>query len=259
MVVTSLDKIVRNLLVKRKYPIHYYLDFLVGAKECIRELTFDGDLKNPIRYAVIPLDDKNFGALPNDYVDYCRVSVRVGQYMTPLVEDNALDLVPNYSSTFSLESYLDGVATETTSTTQIYYTGYLSPYWWLCNWNAYGENLGRQFGGVGAMSDTFKIDRKRNQIKINEALAITEVVLEYISDGQDADSATHIDAYAEMTVQMFAIWQHTLNHRSYNNQDKVLAEKNYTNERQRLRARQSDLSMDLLKRIVQRSSIAVKY
>lgn len=258
MVVTSLDKIVRNILVKRNYPIHYYLNFLVPAKDAIRILNADGDLKNTLRYKVITLDDNNFGDLPTDYMDYCRVSVRVNQYLTPLVEDNSLDLVPNYDTSFEVQSYLDGVATET-DTAQMYYTGYLSPMWWTVNWNSHGENLGRQFGGVGTYADTFKIDRNRNQIKVNENLSVTEVVLEYIGSGQDADSATHIELYAQESIEAYAIWQFFLHNRTYTNADRMMAESNYIRERQVLRARQSDLSIDKLKRIVQSNTRGVKY
>lgn len=258
MTIVSLDAIVKNILLKRRYSLHFYLDFLVGAKDGLREVFFDEGIST-LRYQVLTLNSLNQATLPNDYTDWAKVSARIGQHLHPLIEDNTIDTIPNYDSEFVEHPYIDGVASQTSNTQMYYLGGYLSPYWWMNNWNSYGENLGRQFGGVGAMSDTFKIDKARNLIKINENLAITEIVLEYIGNGLDADSATHIDAYAQMTIELFAMWQFKEHNRTYSEGEAQVAKQDYVDERLRLRARISDLTVDKLKRIVHRNAIAVKY
>lgn len=257
MTVISLDKIVKNILLKRRYSLHWYLDFLVPSKDCLRELSFDLPIQT-IRYKVLTLNDNNALELPNDYVDFARVSVRIGQYLYPLIEDNSLDLVPNYDSNFNITPYSQGVSTDTAQNT-VYYSGYGNPYWWMTNYNNFGENLGRMFGGAGARSDTFKVNKARNEIKINENLANTEYVLEYIGNGLDADSATHIDAYCQNCIEAYAMWQFYLNNRTYSTSDEVVMEQRYIKERDILRARISDLTIDIFKRVVQRNAIAVKY
>ncbi len=254
----TLDQIVRNMLLKRRYSIHYYLDFLIPAKDCLRELSFDLPM-NTLRYKVLTLNDNNAIELPTDYQDYSRVCVRNGQYLIPLVEDNSLGLVPNYDSNFNIQPYSQGIASETSAANQIAYNAVLSPYWFLNNWNAFGENLGRQFGGVGTLPDTFKVNKARNEIKINENLANSEYVLEYIGNGTDADSATHIDGYAQATIEAYCLWQVYLNNRTYSTSDARVAEMSYVKEREVLRARLSDLSIDKFKRIIQLSAIGVKY
>lgn len=259
MTTISLDKAVKNILLKRGYSLHWYLNFLVPMKDILRELSFDDGI-GTIRYVCLPLNSNNAVTLPDDYVDYARVSYRANQYLIPLVEETGLDIVPNYDSSFDIHPYNTGIASQTsTATNSQLYNGYLSPYWWMVNWNAFGENLGRQFGGVGNKADTFRVNKQRNEIKINESLAVDEIVLEYIGNGLDADSATHIDAYAQATLEAYAIWQFKKNNRTYSAGEAAAEEQNYINERRILRARMSDLTTDRLKRIVQSNAIAIKY
>lgn len=260
MTVISLHQIVANILLKRRYSLHWYIDFLVYAKDGMREIAFD-DKIFALRYKVLPVNqDGNTVDIPNDYQDYARVSAWVDGYMRPLVEDNNLQLITNYDSDFDIQPYSNGIATSTESENQlVYYNGYLSPYWWMCNTNNFGENLGRQFGGVGIYADTFRIDKRKNQIKINENLSINNIVLEYISNGMDADSATHIDAYAQMAIESFALYQFYLHNRTYSQGEAEAMYNHYTIERSILRARLSDLTIDRLKRIVQASAVRVKY
>lgn len=257
MTVISLDQIVKNILLKRRYSIHYYLDFLVPAKDCLRELSFDLPM-NTLRYKVLTLNSNNAVELPNDYQDWANVSYRMNQYLIPLIEDGSLDLVPNYDSNFDIQPYNQGIATDVNPGV-VLYNGYLSPYWYMYNMDVYGENLGRQFGGVGGQADTFKINKARNEIKINENLAVTEIVLEYIGNGMDGDSATHIDLYAQATIEAYCMWQFYVNNRTYGAGEARVGEQEFIKQYQILRARFSDLTIDRLKRLVQHNNVAIKY
>lgn len=261
--VISLDKIVKNILLKRRYPLAYYIQFLVYAKDGLRELAFDLPIL-PARYKCLVVDQDTYTAeLPNDFVDKVRVSVRVGQYVVPLVEDTNLQTIPNYDSSFQVQPYSDGVQVPDSQTDSVYgyYNqtgGYAAPYWWLVNWNSWGENTGRLFGGVTGYNDTYKINKLENNIKINENLSIEEVVLEYISNGMDADSATHIDAYAQMAIEKFCMWQFKEHNRTYSEGEAQIALKDYRDEVAVLRARLNPMTLDDLKRIVDRSRSATK-
>lgn len=261
--VISISKIVKNILIKRRYPPHYYIFFLTYAKDAMRELSFDTPIL-PLRYKCLPVDQNTHTAeLPNDFVDKVRVSVRSGQHVVPLVEDTNLQTIPNYDSSFQVQPYSDGVQVPDSQTDSVYgyYNqtgGYAAPYWWLVNWNSWGENIGRLFGGVTGYSDTYKINKLENNIKINENLSIEEVVLEYISNGMDADSATHIDAYAQMAIEKFCMWQFKEHNRTYSEGEAQIAFKDYRDEVAVLRARLNPMTLDDLKRIVDRSRSATK-
>ncbi len=259
----SLDKIVRNLLMKRGYPPHQYIKMLVYAKDALREIAFDCPIL-PARYKCLSVDQTTMTAqLPDDFVDKIRVSVRVGQYIVPLVEDSNLQTIPNYNSSFEVSPYSDGVQEPSSQTDSSYgyYNsswGYASPYWYLVNWNAWGENTGRLFGGIAAYSDTYKINKTDNSIKINENLDIEEVVLEYISNGMDADSATHIDAYAQMAIEQFCMWQFKEHNRTYSEGEAQVAYNDYKEEVRKLRGRLNPLTMDDLRRIIDKNRAATR-
>lgn len=257
MTVISLNQIVCNLLLRRRYPMQYYIDFLVYAKDGLATIAKDEEIL-AARYRVLTLNDNHAIELPTDYLDYVSVSIRIGQYLRPLVEDDQLDLVPNYDSNFDIQPYTQGVATDANQQAT-YYNGFLTPLWFMVNWNAFGENTGRLFGGVGSQVDTFKVNKARNEIKINESLAYTEYVLQYVSNGMDADSATHIDWYAKDALEAYCMWQFKENNRTYSAGEAEAERQKYIDQRKILRAELSDLTMDKLKRIVQKNSIAIKY
>lgn len=252
----SLDKIVRNLLMKRGYPPHQYIKMLTYCKDGLREIAFDCPIL-PARYKCLTVDQTTMTAeLPNDFVDKIRVSVRVGQYIVPLVEDSNLQTIPNYNSSFEVSPCGDGVQ-EPSSQTGNYY-GYASPYWYFANWNSWGENTGRLFGGVAGYSDTYKINKLDNNIKLNENLDIQEVVLEYISNGMDADSATHIDAYAQMAIEQFCMWQFKEHNRTYSEGEAQVAYNDYKEEVRKLRGRLNPITMDDLRRIIDKNRAATR-
>lgn len=259
MTTISLDGIVNNILLKRRYSLHWYLEFLLYCKEAVEEMGYDGEI-DTFRYVVLPKNSNNALELPNDYVDWIRVSAFVDGYVRPLVPDNSLNLVPNYDENFDIQPYSSGVATATSSTNQpVYYNGLIAPYWWSNNWNIFGENLGRMYGGRGAYNDTFRENRLRNEIKINENFTVCDhFLLEYSGNGLTADNATSIDVRAQATIREYAMWQFKENNRTYGLGDVQSSEQTYIAEREKLRARKSDLTIDVLRRIVQQNSIGVK-
>lgn len=259
MTTISLDQIVKNILLKRRYSIHWYLDYLIPAKDCLRELSFDLPI-NPVQYKVLALNENHAIVIPDDYVDYVGVYARRGQFLVPLVPDDSLNLVPNFDSTFTIQPYSAGIATNTQAENQdLIYFGGLSAYWWMVNWDSFGENIGRQFGGIGNYSDTFRENKRRNEIKINEDLSISHVVLEYIGNGLDVDSASKINAYCQASIEAYCLWTFKENNRTYGAGETQMAKRDYEQQVDILRARLSDLTIDKWKRIAQGNSIAIKY
>lgn len=257
MTTTSLDAIVENMLLLRRYSYHYYLEFLLYAKECIEELGYDGEIST-FRYIVLPVNDNHAIELPNDYVDWVRVSAFVDGYVHPLTPDNSLNLVPNYDNDFNIQPYSQGIASAPAGTQQPYYfNGISAPYWWLNNWNIFGENLGRLFGGF-VPADTFRENRNRNEIKINELFNADFIMLEYAGNGLSADNATQIDVMAAATIRAYMMAKHKENNRTYSPSEAAVSKQAYREERQILRARKSDLTIDLIRRIVQKNSVGVK-
>ena len=82
MTTISLDGIVNNILLKRRYSLHWYLEFLLYCKEAVEEMGYDGEI-DTFRYVVLPKNSNNALELPNDYVDWIRVSAFVDGYVRP--------------------------------------------------------------------------------------------------------------------------------------------------------------------------------
>ena len=255
MVSTSLDKIVRTLLMKKGYPLHYYCQFLVYGREALRELSMD-DLK-VYNTKLLPINDYNAIDLPNDYLDYVTVGVMVGQAVKPLVENRKLNVLNNHDTDLNIIKWGDNLVADNQSQVQLYYGAFPYSSWYTVRWNSYGEAIGRRFGSGGTYVDTFVVVKERNQIQLNEKIdGLDYIYLQYVSDGSDSGAATIIDPYAEMTIQSYVNWMHKENNRTYSSNDRMLAKQEYVNQRGILRARKSDLTLEVLKRIIQKNSIA---
>jgi hypothetical protein len=250
MTVTSLDAIVRNMLLKQRYGLCYYLDFLLYAAECLKELTLD-DLQI-VNTKLLTVSDTGTIELPNDYVDYVSVCLRVGQHLRPLVEDNSLNPMPNYDSDFVAQPYYNY-----TGANNGYFNQVLYPYIYnTVNYNTYGEFIGRMYGWAGGNgADTFKVIKERNVIQINQRVGDCKAVLSYIPSGQSADAATHVDLYADATIKAYINWQRMENSRTYSTSDKERGRQLYINERKILRARLSDLTLTKMKRILTKNAL----
>lgn len=250
----SIDTICRSTLLQKNYPFHYYLDCLVNARDCLRELTFD-DLKviKTELIDVVQSPNGNYATLPCDYIDYCKIGVRVGQMIKPLVEYQGINRLHNYDSQGAIVNY----TTDPPTDNQIIYTYPVGLYWQTTTINDWGENTGRLFGwGAGFEGDTFKVLPERNQIQLNESVNVSKLYVEYISDGMCCDSATQVDSYAWATITAYILWKLKANNRTFGLGEVQMLENEYLKQRKILRARKNGLSADLIKRIIQRNYYA---
>lgn len=252
MTFSTLDEIVRNWLMQRRYPLHYYIEALVYAKDCLRQLSMD-DL-HMVNTRLLPVNSYNAITLPEDYLDYTRVAIEAGQYMKPLVEDNTINPLYKYNSDFEVETYQS--AGQANDSENVYYGSLFPMFWRTVTWNQWGESIGRMFGWRGNYTDTFKVVKTRGEIQLNESISADNILLEYISDGKSADAATRVDSYAYDTIDAYISWKFKENNRTYGIGERQLAEQEYIGQRRILRARLSNLTIEKMKRIVQGASYA---
>jgi hypothetical protein len=255
MTTASLDYIVKNALGKKGYPLHYYLQCMLYASDCLRELTFD-DLR-VINTKILPINTNiNTAQLPDDYQDYVTVGVMVGQRLRPLTPTSTLNPITNLNSGSNFEEieWNDNTTSSDSGQSALYYGALPYAQWFTTHYNDFGENIGRFFGlGAGYQEDTFQVFKEKGIIQIDQKLSVDNVVLQYISDGQSADAATQINPYAIKTIQNFIFWQLKEHNRNYGVGERQVAQNEYIRERKILRARMSDWSIEKLKRIVQQN------
>lgn len=251
MVTTSLNAIVRNILMKRGYPIHYYMEFLLYAREALQKISLDDLLV--INTQIIPIDDNKAGILPNDFQDEVSVNLAIGQKLRPLVRDQSITPLQAFTSDFAITTYQANATL--VSDGLLYGNPFLAALWNVTVFNDYGEPTGKIFGaGAGTPSDTYSIFKSRNQIQLNENLSVSSVVMMYIGDGTSSDNATHIDVYARDTIDSYSMYLFKSNNRTYSDGDAERARLIYIDDRRVLRARLSDITINGIRRIIQRNS-----
>lgn len=249
--VVTLDSIVRNFILKRRYTLHWYLELLVYSKDCLRILSND-DLKI-IKTRLLKVNN-NYNAcdLPDDYQDYVQVGIKVGQNIKPLVETDKINPIINRNSSFTPIKYNESAVDPNS---QVYYGALYPFYWHTVSWNDYGEFTGGIYGsGAGVQDDVFSLPPGRNQIQLTENMTVDYIVLQYISDGMDSDAATQITPYAYETISAYIMWQMKANTRTYSAGEAAAAKQEYVDERKILRARMSDLNTETFTRLLQRAT-----
>jgi|SRR5690348_2600986 len=112
---TTLDKVIKGYLLQKRYPIHFYIDFLIYAQRCFEEISFDS-IGN-VRTKKLPINSYYAATLPDDYMDWIKVSVENGQFVKPLINRPGMNRLNNYSGGNIVEfgtivpgaDYTDGV------------------------------------------------------------------------------------------------------------------------------------------------------
>jgi hypothetical protein len=239
---TTLDNICRSALMQCGYSLHWYLQALKSASDCLRELTFD-TLQN-VNTVPLPLSDSGSADLPCDYVDFVKVGVPYSQYIRPLVQKDSINRKQNLDSSGNPIIYSNPTPV----------TFYAPPFYESDYFNDNYEPLGRWFGfNAGWIQDGFKILRERGQIQVDQQLCATSIYLEYISDGQCSDNATKVHPYAQKTIEAYILWQFKQHSRAYGSQERRLAQDEFSSQRRILRARLNGLTVQDIKRIVRKS------
>lgn len=239
----TLNGTVRSYLNRTGKPIHYYPGCLKYTADCINELLFDTlKITNTVRLSVNEFFEAE---IPADFVDKIFVGLQVGQLLRPLVQKSSINRLPNFDN--------DG--------NQINYSGTAQDVLELLgsvqlagmNYNTNGENTGGYFGlGAGSEPDTYEIIEERDVIQLNRNIPNSKIVLEYIGDGTFVNAASRITPYAQKTIESYIDWQYKENSLTYGAMDAARAKQQFDIEHGKLRSRLSDLTPELLHRIMNR-------
>jgi hypothetical protein len=189
----TLDIIVNNVLLKKGYPIHFYLQALVYAINGLRELHFDS--LGVVKSEKFQVNDYKAIKLPKDYVDYVRIGVENGQFVRSLPKREGINRLNNYDGGQKI------LFSEPST-----WAGYGAV-------NEYGENLGQLYG-LGEVTTGFKVIKERGEIQFDQNIG-DYVVLDYITNGTSYDNATNVNDYAQAAIEAFIDWQFKAHNRSY--------------------------------------------
>lgn len=203
MIYTSLNNITRSILIKKSLPIHYYVMFLKYCSDAIRELSFD-TLKVVNSVTLTINHSGSYVTLPADYVDYTLIGIPKGQFIQPAVNRDSLSRISNYNTTGQIIDY----GTPDNAVDFPFFPGFFM----FQTVDDLGENLGRLYGyNTGYLSNSYSVIKERGIIQLDEHFPSPTVALQYIGNGQSANSATQIDPMVQACVESFADYQWELN------------------------------------------------
>jgi len=248
MTFTSLDTIVRSVLLQKALPVHYYVQFLKYSADCYRELAYDS--LRAINTVELPIDARMKASnLPCDYIDWVEVGIPVGQFIRPLVQRDTINPLTKYTAQGQPTTY--GIPNPV-----IQEFFFWPGYWWYSNIDDLGENLGRMFGGTSQFqSNSFKIIRERGQIQFDEALAANVCILQYISNGQAMDNVTRIDPLAQACIEAYMDWKYKSHSKRFSPGEAEQAFTHYKIELRRFRARKDELTLPDIRQAIFKSYI----
>ena len=250
MIYQSLDGIVRSALMRKNYTLHWYLQALKAASDCLRELSFD-TLKN-VNTIKLPVSSTGTVDLPCDYVDWSKIGIDFGEYVRPLVQKPGINRLQNLDNNGLPIPYPNPIPEF--SQFNLETSGLYNGMWWAAGFTADGEVLGKWYGFNAAnIQDGFKVIRERDQIQLDQYLCAKCVILEYISDGQACDNATQVHPYAQATIENYIFWQLKEHNRSIGDAERQRAQNEFSSQRRILRARLNGLTKDDILRIVRKS------
>jgi len=206
----SLHEIANSVLFQKGYSIHWYVQVLKHAADCLRELQFD--VIGNIRTRKLELNNYGSVELPCDYVDYVRIGTPWGGNVRPAALSFGGNRLVNLDEKGN----------------KVPYGG--------SNWT-YGNEYGAWLYPDGLHltpqreTDGFMIVNERREVQFTNYREGGFIILDYITDGSEIDNATQVDPYAQKTIETYAEWKM-----------KIGSEDEYNKQYRILRGRKNDIT-----------------
>lgn len=245
MVYASIHSIVNSALIANNLSLHYYLQLLNYALDCVQELSYDSlPAPKAVELTVNEFDEID---LPSDYIDWIKVGIKSGINVLPLLSEEKYNRLAATSG--GSQAAYDDVSP---------YVGYIGSasdgYWWMNFTSSYGEHIGRFYGhGGGRQSGFFKEITERSVIQLEPGYCDQGdiIYLEYLAF-DTANAGSLISKYAESTIISYITWKFKEWSRDYNLGEKDRAERQYWNNLRKYRARIFPLTVDDIRNIARK-------
>ena len=216
----TLNEIVKSLLIQmgEQDENKFYQLFDIGIRGA-KELAFD--TTQEVKVAKLSVNDNLTVDLPCDYINYRRIGVCSAGELKSLGLDAEMCIPTDFDSCGDSISY---ASSNLSNLNSVYWTGAASD-------GVYG------LGGGNNIYGFYKIDKEANQIVLSSDFSGTEIVLEYISDGSTSDGEYQIHVFAEEALRSYVWWKHLQRKRNVNANEKMMARKDWYNEKRIATAR----------------------
>ena len=233
---TSIDSIIRAILLQKSMPMHFYVKLLSFALDCLKELELD--IVPNIKSQELTVDEFSRVVLPCDYVDWTRVGQKNGQFVLNMSTKKTFNRMLNTSDSGLVIPFAE--PSEGANLTYSYIDRY---------YDNYAGLLGGQYGlGTGTQHDEFMELDGCLQLS-TQYVAGDKIVLDYIWFDK-ANTETSVHKYAEATIKAYAEWRLIEGIPKINAYDKRAAKDEYDNQQRILVARLNSLDTESVSRIL---------
>ena len=247
MVFTTLDIITRRGLLEKGLPIHYYSEYLYHGSSALRELSFDS--LQVVNTVSLPINSYGAVDLPSDYQDEVAVCFSGSGVLQQIPHNYTINPLRVHNTTtgaFEPQTTQDEIDVDSS----IFFGG--NGWLWFWNVNNFGEPTGRFFGAKGGTQLGYTVIPERRQIQLTGGFTDGSIVLQYISDGQNADSATQIDTAAFAVIRAYQEWKRSPNADNENSPEG----RAFYNQRRLFRARKNSLNKTDIQNILRNAYTA---
>jgi len=214
---TSVEEIIQDLLIEEgKSSEHEYLRYFNIALNGLKELNFD--TVRQIKTIELTIDHKNTVSLPLDYVTYIAIAVSNGETLNYLGKKNKMNLVRNSEAITSSSVTEDPpMFTDNTPGDGL--------------WGRYGQGGGNNANGY------YRENLDSGTIEFSGSGST--IILEYISDGSSdlEGKEIKIHSFAQEALKAYIYWRSIHRKRAINMNEKMVAKKEYYNQKRLARAR----------------------
>ena len=213
----SVEEVIQNLLIEEgKSSEHEYLRYFNLAMSGLKELNFD--TVRQIKSIELTIDHKNTVSLPSDYVSYLKISkINSNGELNYLGARDIINLVHGATSSNTEDTTQHPVFTDNTPGDGL--------------WGRYGQGGGNNVNGY------YRENFEEETIEFSNATGT--VIIEYISDGSSdlEGDQIKIHSFAEEALKSYIYWKSIYRKRAINMNEKMLAKKEYYNQKRLARAR----------------------
>ena len=218
----TLDEVIQSLLVDEgKSSEHDYLRYFNIGLRGLKELSFD--VSRNIKTIELELNEVSAVTLPPDYIKYTKIATSDSSGgLHTLGRDTNMTLLTGSTRTTSNSDSID------------------PPIFSFGLWTRYGEGGGNNINGY------YRENFDNKTIEFSDMGAGTTVILEYISDGSTGLSGDEIKihAFASEALSSYIYWKSIQRKRAINMNEKMLAQKEFYNQKRLARARMQSFTKD---------------
>jgi hypothetical protein len=200
--VKSLKDVVKRVLFEDgETTMHKYALYKGFGVDFLRDYYIDGG--KDVKSVVLDVDSVKRVQLPDDYIHYTKIGVRVGSNVRVFLSDDTLSTIWNQDDCENDTANPETPDWDRLKGHDYSYTGS----WYFSNViNGWGEHVGTRYGfGNERISDAFSF--YKDHIILNGGTSADQIILEYISSDMVYGEDTCVPITAEEACKTYIRWK----------------------------------------------------